>query len=253
MPKKKAICFAVGSTQGLRSSDWRVWTHKNDVYFQTAPLGGVLKVSLHESGRWQMSFTSEFVKKMQAKGQWPAISRHMSRWSRPREISPGVTLAFRIIIPTSELRPLKIRTVKTITWIAAPPIGQAVEFLIFLTTPATKVTHWPGRRAMRTQFIAKLLLPNRETLWLVYRSQLVTPELRSNISHHKSSIRKSLPATDFTDPSLRSLLLGRHSDGSWYFIEVAMTTENEKERRLQEVGGPPGIVAAGLFRKLKKQ
>ena len=144
MPKKKATRFVVGSPQGLTSSVWRVWTHKNDVYFQAESLGGALKVSLHESGRWQMSFTTEFVKKMQAKGQWPAISRHMSRWLRPTEIS-SVTLAFRIIIPTSELRPLKLRMVRPITWIAAAPIGHAVEFMIFLTAPGTKVTDWPGR------------------------------------------------------------------------------------------------------------
>jgi len=127
-----SLRLAVGSASEPRSSIWNVWAYKNDVYLTTRPLGGILKASLHESGQWQISFTSEFVKAREAKDAWTTSGRHIQMWKRPPETGVGVTLAARVFIPTSELRQMEGKPKKPVCWIPVASIGHAIEVLIIL-------------------------------------------------------------------------------------------------------------------------
>lgn len=254
MSRRKHIRFGVGSERGPRSSVWQVIVHKSEVYFQVVPLGGVLKVSLHESGQYQLSFDANYIQRKKAEGKWPSIlPRHMYRWPRPTEIGPGITLAFRIFIPTSELRLMKPRAPKPIIWIAPPPIGYWIEIAILFIAPGKKLSGWPGQRAMQTELLRQELLPNGQTLSLVYRRELVPPEWEVRINRLKSSMRKNLAGIDWRDSALRTFILGDHPDGSRFLIDVAMDAGTEKETQVEGVAGPPGIVAAGVFIKAKKK
>jgi hypothetical protein len=69
--KELAIRLAVGDPDGPRSTVWRVWANRrsSDVYVAARVLGGVAKVSLHQSGRWRFAFTTEFdIKQAVGKG-----------------------------------------------------------------------------------------------------------------------------------------------------------------------------------------
>ncbi len=205
-----------------------------------------MKVSLHKSGRWQFSFTSEFVQAMELKGQWDRGTRHMERWLRPPELGARTTLAFRINVPSSELRRMPIRSQEKRTkWIAAPPIGGAVEFAILLAARGDKITGWPGKRSIQTNLITQLPLSSGETLWVVSRETRVTSQLKSQIDHYRSVLREMNPGVDFNDPTIRALLGGSDTHGK-YFIEIAMTVGEVDETKLGEAG-PPGFVDAGLF------
>ena len=47
--EKRTLRFAVGTTQEYRSAIWRLWVERNDAYLAARTLGGLIKLSLHES------------------------------------------------------------------------------------------------------------------------------------------------------------------------------------------------------------
>jgi hypothetical protein len=82
--KERTIRFVVGTRGGLRSSTWRCWTPaggKSDVYLAPRSLAGSYKISLHESGSWQVGLTSEVKRKLEAEGRWTGVRG--SRGSSP--------------------------------------------------------------------------------------------------------------------------------------------------------------------------
>jgi len=127
------VRFAVGDPAGARSAVWRMWTSrtKSDVYVSAWALTSVLKISLHESGDWQHAFTDTRGMAHVPPGQ----DRAMYRWYRPPEFSPGVTRAFEIMSPASEVtKPPYLEwdkifhpeyADKEIVWVPPPPEGCA--------------------------------------------------------------------------------------------------------------------------------
>jgi hypothetical protein len=69
------------------------------VYIAARTLGGILKVSLHESGVWRFAFTEEHWEGQAATG---SEDRVIERWNRPPPII-GITSAFMVVVPTSEI------------------------------------------------------------------------------------------------------------------------------------------------------
>ena len=103
--------FAVGNPRYRRSSIWRVWTSKSpksDIFIAARNLAGTLKMSLHESGIWRAAFTAEYAAKYLKDSIPPSKARRLEEWKRPPDIAPGVTLAFRIIIPNQDLEVIPI-------------------------------------------------------------------------------------------------------------------------------------------------
>jgi hypothetical protein len=100
------VRFYAALDDGRRSpSTWRVWmpTNSSDVYIASRHLAGIMKTSLHESGRWQTSFNRDDL--MPADNAGLAPSRHLDRWARPNEFAEGYTQALTIICPWTELVP----------------------------------------------------------------------------------------------------------------------------------------------------
>src|SRR5215211_480335 len=75
------VRFGVGDADGPRSAMWRLWTQKGtcDVYIAARTLGGVQKVSLHESGVWRFAFTSVYWEGRASTGD---EDRLIERWNR---------------------------------------------------------------------------------------------------------------------------------------------------------------------------
>ena len=99
--KRQFVRFAVGEPDGPRSAVWRLWIHnhpdKSDIFVSPRNVAGVIKASLHQSGRWRFAFTSEYAKREFDHLEDPLGNRLVHQWTRPDVISPGVTLAFRVI------------------------------------------------------------------------------------------------------------------------------------------------------------
>jgi hypothetical protein len=44
---------------GLGAGPWRLWVHKNDIYVAAAEQVDTIKVSMHQSGKWRVAYTTE--------------------------------------------------------------------------------------------------------------------------------------------------------------------------------------------------
>lgn len=131
----KEFRFCVGSPSTERSSVWKIWVNKNDIYIQTRMMGSDSKVSLHESGQFQWSMTTEWMAK-QTNRDLKNVDRHIVRWKRPEILDGAAKLVFEIIIPKSELREENIKeSYKKVYWYPAPAPGFAVQLECYITPP----------------------------------------------------------------------------------------------------------------------
>ena len=121
----------MGEREGPRGNVWWLSTrkNKNDIYIGARAFADVMKISLHQSGIWRLAFTSEYVSKGSAVVS-PSQDRAIDKWERPPEFMPGVTKAFEIVIPGSEVTAPKHPNAnivfhqhlggKEIVWVPAP-------------------------------------------------------------------------------------------------------------------------------------
>ena len=95
----KRIQLSDGATR--RSTVYVIFSAKcaADIYVVPRMLGGAVKVSLHQSGSWQVGETNESFARSISGG-----SRHWEIWRRGTDIGPGVTRAWYLTIPDTELR-----------------------------------------------------------------------------------------------------------------------------------------------------
>lgn len=130
---------------------------KNDVYLACRELGGAFKVSLHQkTGIWRIEFiTKGFCKE--------------ERWSRPTECAPGVTLAFRILVPSAAVTtPINLSEKKDIRWIPNASKGMATEIAILFISPNNNIDDW-----LETQDMNRIdfkMLDNGEAVCAVFRT-----------------------------------------------------------------------------------
>jgi len=67
-------------------------------------------------------------------------------------------------------------------------------------------------------------LNNGESLWVVFREEIVTPKVAAIIKETKAKVLAAhQTAIDFSESGLRGMLIGTEPDGSKVFYEVALT------------------------------
>lgn len=159
----------------------------------------------------------------------------MVKWPCSRDPASGVTLAVKVVVPTSELieDPIVQTQRKPMIWVTAAPPGKAIEFAIVLTGPDTKVSHWPGKRSMATQLVARMLLASGHVLWVVHRTvdppQGALDEMAKLKAHPEKVVRlDSRHDIDFSNRQLRAVIVGEESDGSGYLIEAAFPASEKQ-------------------------
>jgi hypothetical protein len=234
------VRFAVGDPEGARSAIWRLFTSRNksDVYVSAWALTSVLKVSLHQSGDWQHAFTSTRGMQHVAPGQ----DRALSRWARPADFAPGITKAFEIMIPASEItKPQYLEWAndyrpeyagKEVVWVPPAPEGHATHFTILFTSAevtAATLPGWPGRNSMGTSLIARAELPNSQTVWLVAVEQEFPESVRQNVENYKRGLAEAARQMEAIKPSeipeLRGFLYGQDTDGTHFYVDLSMTDQ----------------------------
>ncbi len=230
MPKDPVVRFAVGDPAGAQSSVWRLWTSgkHSDVYLAARTVAQDLKISLHESGNWRHAFTSEHLS-----GPSPFISpdqdRAVSKWQRPPEMAPGVTRAFQILVPGSEVTVPKQLTggnppgsQKATVWVPSAPSGSITYFTVLFTSQATTAatSSWPGRRSMGTGLVSRIGLPNGETVWVVTHEERMSESQRATLARRRVDISRLAHVWGFSPGETRALFFGRE-DGTAFYMEVS--------------------------------
>ncbi|MFN7686420.1 MAG: hypothetical protein ACK5OP_01700 [Sphingobacteriales bacterium] len=163
----KSTCrFAVGERNGLKSSIWTVAINKADIYVFSRLFGSDFKLSLHESGNAQWSFTSDFVARQI---DMPNKDRHFIKWTFSRPLDSMAINIFRIQIPHTELRNIPSPTNKKVKWVSGVTLGT-YQFDLCITMPSdTDPT--AGRDDLPHRVLDCLQLADKR--WLVIFVQVV--------------------------------------------------------------------------------
>jgi hypothetical protein len=124
------------------------------------------KVSLHESGRWSLSFVeSEFE---QQKRLFGYRTRHMELWDRPAELLPGIYHGLKICIPQEALRTEEVTCRKGVHWFQLLP-GFGLTFTVIFTTHESLGDPWlriaPGNPRSYELLLSRRL-KNGHVVWL---------------------------------------------------------------------------------------
>jgi len=213
------IRFGVNSENGEQSSIFRMWTNKSDVYISVRSLACIAKVSLHESGHWQYSYTSESISNKNVPNQ----SRHIEKWERPQNnIANGCTLAFRVVVPRSELRQNNNTVKKAVSWVPNNKPGSLSDFILIFTNSGVNVNGWPGKDSMDTQLLKRILLPNKETIWLVTRNSMITETEIVYLEQKRNELIMGIPEDFNNVTEIHNSLYGIEPDGSRKFIDMVL-------------------------------
>jgi len=220
--KEASIRFGIIDVRGRRASTWKCWTHtgtgKSDVYLACRSLVDTPKASLHQSEEWHIAYSKEFFVDNPEVFAGRHDGRFIDKW-RPNEIAPGLILAFRIITPYSAVN-IPIATLNDdVVWIPVPPVGGAIEIDIFITSPQTFVSSWPGKNSMNTSLVDSILLDSGKTIWVVYRA--IDCPVFGNI---KGTARyfKGRSKDDLKGEGLRIIAFKREQDGSRTILDSAL-------------------------------
>jgi hypothetical protein len=211
--KSQHLRFVVRDENNQRSSAWRLWTEKSDVYLSVRSLAHALKISLHASGQWQLSLTSPYYNQLVQNHDWDTSkSRHLRKWLRPPEYRPGVTIALRIIFPTSELRSIPEDVSKDIEYISAAPPMHAVYLILIISSPSIPI--------INAKLLREFVLENGEKLSVLCQYEALGEELMSAIEYEKGKI-------PIQKDHVRGILIGdkpfgdKPNESSKFFCEVA--------------------------------
>lgn len=165
----REIRFAVGRGGDLRSSVWRLWANKNDLFLATRSLAGLSKISFHASGVCRYAVVSQTPR--------PPIDR----WTRPHPIQ-GITPVIEIIVPDFQVanafRDKKPPAEKKLELIEGPARGAKQIIRIFLTdSDFTEADVLNIPRSSPLSFHRHVYL-ERKKAWLVsYGDQLREAEM----------------------------------------------------------------------------
>lgn len=221
---KHSVHFAVGRPDGPRSSEWVVVASGGDVYVTGAGLGSTIKVSLHESGQWQSAFVREFFDR---KPDWlEAQTRAMSRWLRPPPLGANVALAFRLLVPVSELDTWEdSRAASDVRWVAPPDEGL-VEFQVWIRTGSkASEDDWPGKNGRGTQLLGELPLGGADTVVVTYLFEPPSVHIQRQLHAMAHIVSRLGPEYESRrgvwKPGLRGFVEATISDGSVAWLEFA--------------------------------
>jgi len=202
---EQAIRFSVCSDNGFRASTWKCWTPsgKEDVYLTCRELGGMLKVSLHESGRWHFAYDQSFFERSISETDRTERGRYIDSWLRPSPLAAGVVRAFRIVTPwTSVCTPLVDS--EPIVRVDAPSEGRAIVLDLFLVNRENTVSG-------RNRPVGSYTLPSGTSVWVFY-SDIPMPPIPAIPGTPKFFEGRS--TEDLKDANLRILAFGDRPDGS---------------------------------------
>jgi hypothetical protein len=178
LPPGQGFRFAVGSTDGPKSTVHRIWTAKNssDIYLAGVPTAGTMKISLHESGHWQHSFLSNVAMEYVSTN----VERHVDKWQRPNCFMPGWTRCYCITVPRTELRHIDIDGAN-VRWAEDPGHGYWVNLEVVLRDPGvTSALTWD-----EGILLGNLMLKNNGSVTVFARRYKPTPVDASKLARYR--------------------------------------------------------------------
>lgn len=198
---------------------------KSDLYLVCRSLGGSLKTSLHESGRWHVAYEKEtFEAKVQGMpGARP--DRFIEKWPKPSELAPEITLAYRLVIPSDAISSHVGEEDARVLWLPNAPRGQATEIDVLLVSKDVHLDGWPGKGSMGTLLVGSVLLDSGDTAFAVHWT-VGMPE-RPKQQPGQGRFFRGMSRADLLDANLRAIAFGSEPDGSRTIYDLAVKLREE--------------------------
>jgi hypothetical protein len=213
MTGRNVLRWAVGSSDGLRSSTWRLWGNKKgDIYVAVRSLGGITKASFHRDGRCQVGFTEDYG--ATACQRFGVTSRHWQRWQLPAD---PIVRVLQIVVPHSELRAFADRNPPELTWLLTPPEGSVAIVSIAVSAPGVELPLPSGAHA---PIVVGAVRTSTRTAWLVYVHHPPDTTLAQLISDERAKLQR-IPGAASWPSSTRTTLWESKGDHDRHVLELA--------------------------------
>lgn len=222
MEDDNTIRFAVGTLNDIRSSVWRIWSNKNDLYLAARSHAQISKFSFHESGSYRFAVNAKVERENDAG------DRALYKWRRPDEFAPGWTRCFSILVPprVTQIPFGNIFNENKLIKIVDPPArDNKVIFNIILSHKAATAEHVIRGSVHMTKILGRIEML-REMAWLVTFQNVFTPAEAVVIQDHFNKLKIHLKAGS-TGEDMKSTFLHALEQGETPFlIDIELGREN---------------------------
>lgn len=219
--RHRAIRFAAGSPDRLRSSTWRVWTERDgSAYVSVRQIGGVFKASLHPR-EWRIAF-KDLSEARRVALRNPPTNRAIDVFPPSSEIAPGVRRGVTVLIPPAALGVARAGHIERgeIHWLPAVSGDDVLEVSVLLTTASVQ-EDWPGQRRMGTQLVGQLPLASTTTLWVIYRTTQPPASTITAWLTARDGLAPTAQARVGENSDVRGFFIGTMpADGSRFFVDM---------------------------------
>lgn len=214
-PARNVFRWAIGSSDGPRSSAWRFWGNtKGDIYVAVRSHGGIIKASFHRDGKCQVGFTQDYA--ATATQRFAVSSRHWEKWLLP---AVQVVRVLQVMVPHSELRSFVDRKPHNVTWLPTPPEGSVAVSSIFLTTQANALP-MPLPGCADVAIVVGKVPTSTRTAWLVYDHTPIDAALAALINDERAQMH-SIPGAENWQLGTRAVLWEHRVDHDRHALELA--------------------------------
>jgi len=200
----RELRFAVGDQQRLRSSVWRMWGNRGDLYVAARSSAGVGKFSFHASGVWRLASVSNDPRSA------------MDRWTRPAATEDGIVRVLMIMVPDYDVPdPMQDRrpTDKPLILISGPARGTKTMLFTLLAPRAFTKAHIEALPSPSPLTVHDHILLERETAWLISYSLPLLPAETAYIDRNVSTTRINIPHGIALDQVYSAAFLLQKDDG----------------------------------------
>ncbi len=210
---QSVLRWAVGWSDGPRSSVWRLWGNKkDDIYVAVRSLGGTTKASFHRDGRCQVGFTDKYL--VTASRRFAVQSRHREKWRLP---SNQAVRILQVLVPHSELRSFIDRNPRDVTWWTPPPEGSVAVVSIFLTGQDVKPSLPSGSS---TAIIVGKVRTSTRTAWAIYSHHPLDGALAKLVDVERTKLAREAQAASLPQGT-RAVLWESREDHDRHVLELA--------------------------------
>lgn len=225
MPASPEYRIAVGSPTGRRSTTWKFFVKKNDVYIVSGMFENNCKISLHESGDCQFSGNGTWVTAEPGRRN---ADRHFIKWHLPRPTGNASTHILRVCMSGEDLVAFTAgEDPNSIHWLPSPAPGNAVSIDCYMTKPS-ELDPTTGVSLPSTRLFALQLADLR---WFVaLHGQMPSDEV------YLQKIRLQILAEAEARgvamaPTYRTCATGHLDEGARTFIELSPFCESHASAR----------------------
>jgi hypothetical protein len=170
---ERAVRFAVGRVNGLRSEVWKCWTPgggNSDIYLAPRTIGGQFKLSAHDAEVVNLGFTREFKDHLIAEGRWFGGSRLTHRHPFPEPTVHGARLLHSVLVPAgaATVQVPAGESQEDICWLPSPSQGLVSQTTILVVPAGTAVEAPPADLQAPIGLVGRFPLDSGDEVWLIH-------------------------------------------------------------------------------------